>query len=261
MLLPPAAYRSFVWRQAWADVRHRYAGTGMGVVWHVVHPLATICIYSLVFSRIFSAPVQPGQGRFPYTLYLCAGFFPWIAFSDCVTRGCSAFQYNAQYLRKLPIPEHVFVAQSSLAGFISLSINFILLLLIALSLGWKPGWSWLLLPIPLLLLQGLGFGVGLLLGTLNVFFRDIAQWVDVSLKLVMWTVPIVYTLDGQSDWLRHALRYHPLMPELESIRSLFMDRAVPPLHDWVGMVVWPAAAIAIALSVLTRLRPEIRDVI
>ena len=255
-------YRSFIWRHARADLRHRYAGTGMGVAWNIIHPLAVITIYSIVFTQIFkSGSVASGSGKLPYTFFLCSGFFPWIAFSDCVTRGCNSFLSNATFLKKLPIPEQVFVAQNAAASTLSLSINFVLLLAIALCLGWTPGWTWLLLPIPIVLLQSLGFGIGLLLGTLNVFFRDIAEWVGISMQLVMWTVPIVYRKEILPDIALKVLAWHPLMPALESIRTLFLDRTLPPTHDWIMMVCWPLGISALAYAALRKLRPEIRDVI
>jgi lipopolysaccharide transport system permease protein len=254
-------YRSFIWRHAVADLRHRYAGTGLGLAWNVVHPLAVIAIYSAVFGTVFAAPRSPGDGRLPYTMYLCAGFFPWLAFSDCVTRGTGAFVANAAYLKKLPIPEPVFVAQSAVAGAISLAINFALLLIVAAALGYRPGWAWALLPLPLAALQCLGFGVGLLLGTLNVFFRDVAEWTGIGLQLAFWTVPIVYRLDREPTWLATLLRYHPLMPALSAVRQLFLGRTCPTAPTWLAMWTWPLAAVAVAYAVLGKLRSEIRDVI
>ena len=255
-------YRSFIWRHARADLRHRYAGTGMGLAWNVVHPLAVIAVYSVVFTQVFRPAAAPsGGGHLPYTLYLCSGFFPWLAFSDCVTRGCGAFLANAAYLKKLPIPEPVFVAQAAVASTLSLGVNFALLGVVAVCLGWRPAWTWLLLPIPLVLLQTFGFGVGLLLGTLNVFFRDVAEWVGIALQLVFWTVPIVYKLDAVPHWVTAALLWHPLGPPLEAVRSLFLYRALPPAADWIGMTAWPIAAVALAAVVLRQLRHEIRDLI
>ena len=254
-------YRSFIWRHAVADLRHRYAGTGLGLAWNVVHPLAVIGIYSAVFTAVFPSPARTGDGRLPYTVYLCAAFFPWLAFSDCVRAGTGAFVANATYLKKLPIPEPVFVATAAVAGSLSLAINFALLLAIALALGYRPAWPWLLLPLPLLALQCLGFGLGLLLGTLNVFFRDVAEWTGIGLQLAFWTVPIAYRLDREPPWLTIALRYHPLMPALSAVRSLFLTHAVPPTPTWVAMLTWPIGVTAIAYAVLRQLRGEIRDVI
>ncbi len=254
-------YRSFIWRHAAADLRHRYAGTGLGLAWNVVHPLATIAIYSAVFTTVFRGPAPSGGGRLPYTFYLCSGFFPWVAFSDCVTRGTAAFVANAAYLKKLPIPEPVFVAQAAAASTLSLGLNVALLLAVAGALGYRSAWTWLLLPVPLLALQSLGFGLGLLLGTLNVFFRDVGEWVGIGLQLTFWTVPIVYRLDREPPWLATALAWHPLAPALSAVRSLFLDRAVPPPTAWLAMFTWPLAAAALAYAVLAKLRPEIRDVI
>jgi lipopolysaccharide transport system permease protein len=255
-------YRSFIWRHAWADLRHRYAGTGIGVAWNVVHPLAVIAIFSIVFTQIFpSSPSQSNSGRLPYTFYLCSGFFPWLAFSDCVSRGCNSFLANANYLKKLPIPEQVFVAQNAAASTLSLSINFALLLIVALILGWTPAWTWLLLPAPIILLQWLGFGIGLLLGTLNVFFRDIAEWVGILLQLTMWTVPIVYRIEILPRWMAKILPWHPLMPALQAIHDLFLYRQIPSSWIWLPMIAWPAGISIVAYWVLHKLRPEIRDVI
>jgi lipopolysaccharide transport system permease protein len=260
MVLSLVQYRSFIWRHAWADLRHRYAGTGMGVAWNVVHPLAVIAIYSIVFTQIFKSPMQ-GAGKLPYTFYLCSGFFPWLAFSDCVSRGCRAFLANANYLKKLPIPEQVFVAQNAAASTLSLAINFSLLLLIAIGLGWTPGWTWLLLPVPMILLQGLGFGLGLLLGTLNVFFRDIAEWVNIALQVLVWTVPIIYRIEILPAGVARALAWHPLMPAVQAIHDLFLNRQLPPAWVWFPMVAWPVGMSILGFLVLRKLRPEIRDVI
>jgi ABC-type polysaccharide/polyol phosphate export permease len=252
-------YRSFIWRHARADLRHRYAGTGLGLAWNVIHPLAVIAIYSIVFGGLMHSPGL--SGRLSYTFFLCAGFFPWMAFSDCVNRGCTSFLSNAAYLKKLPIPEQVFVAQNAAASTLSLALNFTLLLILAVSLGVKPGWSWLILPVPIILLQSLGFGFGLLLGTLNVFFRDIAEWVNIILQLAFWTVPIVYTVDILPAWMQRILVYHPLMPALQIIRDIFLNRQLSPGAYWIGLIAWPLGISVIAFLVLWKLRPEIRDVI
>src|SRR5688500_10574394 len=176
-------YRGFIWQHALAELRHRYAGTGLGVVWNVLHPLALIAVFSVVFTSVFR--VQDVEGRAPYILYLCAGLLPWLAFSECVTRGCHAFTDNATYLKKLPIPEQVFVAQSAASATMGLAISFSLLMAVSLALGQRPTWHWVLVPVPLVALQLLGFATGLLCGTLNVFFRDVGQLVSVALQIAM----------------------------------------------------------------------------
>src|SRR5256885_16642978 len=54
------SHRRFIWQSAVAELRHRYAGTGLGVVWNVVHPLALISVYSAVFTTLMRPQLPPG---------------------------------------------------------------------------------------------------------------------------------------------------------------------------------------------------------
>ena len=258
-------YRSFIWQNAVAELRHRYAGTNLGVVWNVLHPLALIAVYAAVFTGIMrQAGLPPVEGLSPqvtFVLYLTSGLLPWLAFAECLTRGCNAFTDNAAYLKKLPIPEQVFVAQTATSATLGLAISFSLLLVVSLALGLRPTWHWWLLPVPLISLQLLGFGLGLLCGTLNVFFRDIGQLLTLALQLVLWTVPIVY-LEQSVRELAPVLRWHPLYPVLHAIRQLFLFRHdLPGAGLWAAMLAWPLLACAVAWLAFGRLRTEIRDLL
>ena len=258
-------HRRYVWQGALAELRHRYAGTGLGVVWNVVHPLALIAVYSVVFTTLMRGRVPGGHddNRFAYVLYLCSGLLPWLAFAECVTRGCNAFAENATYLRKLPIPEQVFVAKSATAATLGLAISFSLLLLAAPLLGLRPGAAWLLLPLPLLALMLMGYAVALLSATLNVFFRDVGQLLTIGLQVVLWTAPIVYVADGGvlPRWFVQVLPLHPLHPPLVAVRELFLNHAAPAPWVWAAMALWTVALLVAARVTFASLRAEIRDVL
>src|SRR5215813_7826338 len=172
MILNLYKHRGYIWRAAWSDVRNRYAGAGLGAVWNLLQPLAMILIFTLIFTSVMPQKAVLGA---PYPVYLCSALLPWSAFAECINRGTHAFIANAVYLRKLPIPEQVFVAQTALSTAIGLTLSFIVLVVVSVALGHAPSWHWLLLPVPLLLLVGLGFGIGMALGTLNAFIRDVGQ--------------------------------------------------------------------------------------
>ncbi|CAA9375261.1 MAG: hypothetical protein AVDCRST_MAG64-258 [uncultured Phycisphaerae bacterium] len=263
MLASVFRHRRLVWRHAVSHLRHRYAGSGLGVVWNLLHPLAMIAVYSVVFTVVVKATadvpkVSPGWG---YVLYLCAGFLPWLAFAECVTRGTSAFTDNAAYLKKLPVPEPVFVAQAAASAALGLALSFGLLAVLAVFVGLRPTALWLLVPVPLLAMQALGLGLGLLLGTLNAFFRDVAEVLGVALQVVFWTAPIVYPIKNLPDWLATAMAWHPLFPALDATRALFLYDHLPPAATWVGLFAWPAVVILLATAVFNALRAEIRDVL
>lgn len=244
-----------------SDLRYRYAGSGAGIVWHVINPLAQILIYTVVFSQIMAVRL-PGSVTFgAFALYLCAGILPWTAFSDCVLRGANAFIENASYLKKLPIPEQVFVAQNAVTATLSLAVSMTLLLVVSAIIGGVVGASWLGVPVVLVLFQGFGFGLGLIFSTLNVFLRDVGQALAIVLQLWMWITPIVYVEQILPASLRALAPYNPAYAFIDALHRMVVVGEWPPLWEWPVMLLWAALTPALGYLVLRRLRPEIRDAI
>lgn len=245
-----------------AEVRNRYAGSMMGLVWNVLEPLSLILIFTIVFTQVMT---QRGAGMgldVPYVVYLCSALLPWTAFCEGVTHTTHTFVHNANYLRKLAIPEHIFVAQSALTTLMGLAVSFSILVVISLAMGVTPTWHWVLVPVPLLLFVAFAAGIGMGFATLHVFFRDIGHLVPIFLRIGFWLYPIVY--DAGSFLGPRAARFLPINPAypfLESVRRLFLHGEVPGPWLWVGMVAWSTAGIAIGYAILSRLRTELRDVL
>ena len=139
-------YRAYIVKNALSDVRYRYAGSAMGIAWNVITPLAQIVIYSFVFSQIMVTRLTGLGSQASFTLYLCAGLLPWAAFTDCVLRGANAFIENAHYLKKLPIPEQVFVAKNAMAATLFLGISMTALGLVTILVGSPLSLAWLGVP-------------------------------------------------------------------------------------------------------------------
>ena len=253
-------HREFIWTTAVSDLRHRYAGSGLGVFWNVVQPLAMLVIFTFVFTNVLAprfGTATLAAGLFPF--YLGSGFLPWAAFAECVTRGSQAFVTNAVYLKKMPIPEHVFVAQTAVSSTLGMLIAVALLLVVSLVLGQTPQWTWLLLPIVAVLWQGFGFGLGLILSTLNAFFRDVGQILGVVLQIWMWSLPIVYLEEVLPEAYQAALPFNPAYPYLRAIRDVYLYAELPPVWLWGAMLAWGLAASLLGYVLMVRLRAEIRD--
>lgn len=254
-------YRKYIWRGALRDLRHRYAGSSMGFLWNVITPLFQIFLYTLVFSQLMVIRIAGLPSSFGFAIYLCAGLIPWTGFSDTVSRCTNSFVENANYLRKLAIPEQVFVAQNAGSSFLSLMIGMTLLVVICCLLGHYPSWSWLCLPVVLILLQGFGFGLGLFLGVLNAFFRDISQALGLFLQLWFWATPIVYTENILPPWIMKWLPLNPAYPFIQSLHTIIVDKTWPAAMVWSSMFFLAFGMPLLGYLVLRRFRPEIRDVI
>ena len=255
------AYRLFIWRSAISDLRYRYAGSAIGVFWNVLIPLLQILILTAVFSQIMAARLPGAAGTTAFAIYLCSGLLPWLGFSECVTRGTQSFLENATYLKKLPIPEQIFVAQNAVSATLSLVVSMSLLFLLTIVLQGEITWAWLIVPMVIFLFQSLGFGLGLMLGALNVFFRDIGQGLGIVLQMWMWSTPIVYVKEILPDAFQKLLVFNPAFPFIDSLQGIVVGGLWPARWHWVLMTFWALTAPLAGYMILRKLKPEIRDVI
>jgi len=255
-------YRRFIWDTAVADLHHRYAGSGLGVFWNVLTPLAMLALYSFIFAFLLAPRLPPGNASAGnFVLYLASGFLPWGVFADGLMRATNGFVANAAYLRKMPIPEQVFVAQSAVSGMLSMFIILVLLVAAALVFGEPPAWTWWLLPVVGVFWQGLAFGLGLTLATLNVFFRDVAQIMGVLLQIWMWSLPVIYVEELLPQLYRGLAAFNPAYPFLRAIRDLYLNETVSDPWIWASMLGWVGIATVLGLMVMSAARSEVRDLL
>lgn len=254
-------YRRYIIQNAKADLRHRYTGTGLGIFWNVITPLTQIAVYAVVFSKLMKARLPNADSPYAWVLYLSSGVLAWTAFNECVTRGVTSFIENAAYLKKLPIPEQIFVARTAVAATFSLTISLALILALATVTHGRFDAKWLLVPVACLLWQAMGFGMGLLLGTVNVFIRDVGPIVGVVFQIWMWTVPIIYPDNILADTVQKAVQFNPPYPFLRAIHDLLVYSTMPPTWVWPAMAGWAVIFMAAGFLVLRALRAEIRDML
>jgi lipopolysaccharide transport system permease protein len=254
--------RAYIFSNALQDFFHKYAGTGIGLLWNIVHPLMLVVVFSFVFAFIMPSRYSPdGSREYPFVLFLCSGLLPWISFADGLQRATSTFTDNAGYLRKLPVPEEVYLAKTILGSSILLAINMVILVVVALVFGFHPLWSWLLLPVAGALMMSFALGLGTFLATLNVFLRDVSQATAIATQLWMWLTPIVYPVTALPSVLSKMQYLNPIMPFTQLFRELFLlGRAGSPV-DWGLAIIWSALALLLGSWTLGRFRAELRDVL
>jgi lipopolysaccharide transport system permease protein len=253
------SYRHYILTGALRELKQRYAGSGMGILWHVVTPLTQIAVYFVVFSRFMGAVGGGTYSPGAYAVFLCAGILPWFVFAECLNRATTALLANESYLKKLAIPEGVFVAQTVATSGLTLGLYAAALVVIAILTGLPPRASWMLIPVVLLLFLALGFGLALILATVTVFFRDVTQIVSIVLQFWFWLTPIVYAESSLGPRLTEVMRWNPPTAYILAVRGLLIEGAVPAAGDWVWMAGLALLFPALGGSMLQRLSSDLRD--
>src|SRR5215470_10407118 len=174
------------------DVRARYAGSGLGILWAFALPILWMVLYTAIFSLVLRVPVEAGFASFPE--FLMAGLFPWMAISEGISRASSCLIDNSAMVKKTVFPLETLVLSVVLAAVVNEVIALAVYAVYVALLGHLSG-PWLLLVVPALLFQVLlTFGIGCLAATATAFLRDAAHAVGVALTVGFYATPIVYPL-------------------------------------------------------------------
>ena len=252
-------YRGFVWGMVSREFRARYLHSLFGSAWALLNPAAMIAIYTVIFSQVMRARLPGVDDTLAYSIYLCAGLLPWNYFSEVIGRSLTVFLDNAALLKKVSFPRISLPAILLLSATINFAIIFGLLLLVLAVVGRFPGWA-VVAFVPLLVLQqAFALGLGILLGVLNVFFRDVAQLVGVVMQFWFWLTPIVYSTAVLPERVRGAFALNPMAQIVGAYQQILVDGAWP---DWSQLRLHAVGAmlvLGLAFVVFDRLSAEMVD--
>lgn len=236
-------FRGFIWGSVKREFQLRYRGSLLGVLWNFLGPLAMIFVYIVVFSQVLRARLPGSQDQVGYGVFLCAGIFTWAYFTDVLNRCIRVFLDQANLIKKAAFPRSSLPLIALLSATLDFAIPFGFLLLFLLLTGRFPGWA-VLGVVPLLLLQQtMALGLGVLLGTLNVFFRDIGQFMAIVLPFWFWLTPIVYPRSILPDWaVRLQEKWNPMAAIIVGYQEAILAGSWPDPFRYAGH-----AALALAL--------------
>lgn len=212
-------YRLFVLSSIQREFQSKYRNTLLGASWAVINPLLMIMLYTVIFSQVMHARVQGTSGNFAYSIYLCAGILSWNLFSEITSRAQTVFLENANLLKKINFPRLTLPVIVISNAAINFAIVFGLFSLFLLVSGNFPGLVYLALAPLLAILIAMAIGIGITLGILNVFFRDIGQSFGIIIQLWFWLTPIVYPVDILPPQIQTIVNLNPMTPLLTGFQT------------------------------------------
>ena len=239
------AYRGFIVGSVKREFQSKYRNSLLGAAWTVINPLAMIIVYTVIFSQIMKAKLPGVDTTFAYSIFLCAGILTWGLFAEIVGRAQNTFLENANLLKKLSFPRLclpvVVVANAGL----NFAIIFGLFSAFLVLSGNFPGWPYLALLPLLAILVAFAIGLGITLGVLNVFFRDVGQFFGIFLQFWFWLTPIVYPVSILPERLQPYMNLNPMARLINAFQVILVNGQWP---NWYSL--WPVVVLAILLCLI-----------
>ena len=226
-------YRGFILCSVKREFQLKYRNSMLGAAWTVLNPLAMILVYTLIFSQVMHSKLPGMNKSFAYSIYLCAGILTWGLFAEITGRSRNIFLENSNLLKKISFPRiclPIIVVGSAGLNFFIIFTLFTIFLVVS---GNFPGWSYLAL-LPVFAIQVVfSIGLGMILGVLNVFFRDVGQMFEIILQFWFWLTPIVYSASILPNRVRPLIEFNPMAKLVEAYQTILVAGNLP---DWFSLL-------------------------
>jgi len=261
MLIAVRHYRHFILTSIRNDLRTRFARSKLGATWAILQPLTQGAIYALVLGQILGSRLPDTNNKYAYVVYLLGGLLGWTLFAELITRCLTIFVDNASLLKKMVFPRiclPLIVSGSCLLNnlFLLAATLFIFMLV-----GNYPTWMWLWLPVLIAITLLFGLALGLILGVLNVFVRDVAQVTNVVMQLWFWLTPIVYAISILPGHFAPVLRLNPMYAICSSYQQVLLWGHLPHLKTLGAIVVLSLVLLTVGMLLFRRASPDMVDVL
>ena len=235
-------YRELLKTNVQKEIRGKYKGSFLGVLWSFLNPLLMVLVYALVFPYIMRTNVDN------YLVYLITGVIPWNFFTTCITTGCNCVWINGGIIKKVYFPREILPISVVAAGLINFLISCVIILLFVLFGGIGFSIELLWLPLIAIIQSALSLGLLFILSAINVYVRDIEYLVGFLLNLLFYATPILYTADMFPESIRWVLYLNPMTTIIESYRNIFYYQQSPALTSL--MIVFAVSFIILIIGYL-----------
>ncbi len=229
------------------DFKLRYQGSVLGYLWALLRPLMMFAILYVVFAKL----LKIGNDIPHYSVYLLCGISMWSFFTECTSQGIQAVVNRGDLLRKISFPKYIVVVSATLTAVINMLINLIVIIIFALINGVEFSFSWLLVIPAIFELYTLSLGIALLLGSINVRYRDITSIWDVLMQALFYAVPIIYPLSLVAETSVLAAKIillNPISQAIQDIRYNFITKETITAWNYIAN---PLVMIPIILTIFS----------
>ena len=231
-----ANYRGFIKTSVQREFQSKYRNSILGAAWTVLNPLAMIFVYTVIFAQVMHSRLPDNNSTFAYSIYLCAGVLTWNLFAEITSKAQTVFLDNAGLIKKINFPRLCLPVIVVINACLNFTIIFGLFTLFLVVSDNFPGWAYLALLPVLAILIALAIGLGMIVGILNVFFRDVGQFFTIVLQFWFWFTPVVYPLKALPPNVRDWLMFNPMAPLIIAFHDILVGHATP---QW-GTLLAPA---------------------
>jgi lipopolysaccharide transport system permease protein len=242
------AYRVLIQILVLRDLKARYRGSALGLLWTLLNPLLHMAIYVLVFSIYLRNNMEH------YAVFLLCGLLPWIWLSSSLLMGATSIVDGGSLLKKVFFPPQVLPTVTVIANFVNFLLGIPILFALLLFYGIQLGWSLVALPLIMAVQFALTLGLTLIVSAVSVRYRDIPPILGHLLTFWFFLSPILYPVTQVPEQFRSVLSLNPLALFVVAYQDSLLYDTFPSPKTAAVMLVVSAVALVGGVLIFERFR-------
>ncbi len=223
------------------QLKTRYRGSFLGVLWSFANPILMTGLYTMLFGTAFAT--YYGGSIIRYVLSAFVGVLVVTFFSQGTSEALSSVVSNGGLLNKIAVEPEIFPIAAIAANVFQQTITTFPIIVVLTAVLTHDPIHVALVPVVLIALVALVAGFGLALSALFVFFRDLSHlWGVIS--FVFWmTSPVFYPAALVPEKVRPWFEINPVGLAIAALRDVVLGRG-PVDMVLIGKFVLIAAVFA-----------------
>ena len=214
--------RAFAVELSRTKLRAQHFNTVFGQLWLVLNPLMLAGVYFILVDILRGGSTRPG-----YFAHLVAGIFAYHLVSDAVRDGTKSVVSGGRLILNSAFPRVLLPCASVVSAAKRFIPCVVIYIPVHIASGLPIGPS-LLYALPLfVLLIIMATGLAMIVGALQVYFRDLKNLMPYLLRVWLFASPVLYYADEMPEKYRFLLYVNPL-GQLLSGWSDAINLGIPP---------------------------------
>ncbi len=246
-------YRYLLYEIVRKNIKLQYRNSVLGIFWTFLQPLLTTIILVIVFGGVFGSN---REGVVNYPIYLLCGRLIFEFFTQSTKRAMRSIRNSASVIKKVYVPKYIYPLSNIIANFVTFLISLTVLVCFIVYFYFFSNepphiTPYILLSVvPILILLLVSIGVGLILSTLEVFFKDVEYLYEVFCTLLFYLTPIFYQVEQlniKNEIFKMILMANPLYSITQMFRSCVLYGEMFNMNHLIYSLAFGIVTVAIGL--------------
>lgn len=215
------SYSEFLKSNVKKDIRGKYKGSFLGVLWSFLNPLLSVLVYAIVFPYIMRIKVEN------YLIFLITGIIPWTFFTSAINTGIISILSNADIIKKVYFPRIILPISTVTSALVNFLISCIIIVIFCIFGGVGVSIHLLWLPVVAIIQYVMLLGFTFILSAVEMYMRDIEHIINFVLGMAFYATPILYTPNIFPENLSWILKLNPMAYLIDAYRNIFLYHQNP----------------------------------